>query len=547
MCYNNQLMDWNTLLVALTSLASFLLALFVFIKGPQRQVNQTMALFSLSVAVWTFGQALGGVVEAKSSVLFWTRLNVGAAVLLPAFYFHFILVLIGRQSKLLWATYAAASLLLLLLPTAWFIRDVAPVASHRYYPQAGIVYPFFAAYLGLTFLYAFWLLARQYRQSSGERRNQLLYVVLASLIGFSGGITAFLPVWGVDFPQLSNYALPIYVLIAVYAIIKHRLLDISVVLRAGLIYSVLTLIFAGFFALAILLTNYLFLSVGHFNPLWTTLLVVFVSVVVFQPLRNRVQAAVDRLFFRGEYRYRRALDQLSAENQRLFRTLLQADKLAALGTLAAGMAHEIKNPLASIKGMTQVLTENLHDGGFIHDYMELVPRQLERINRIVENLLQAGRARPAEKKEMDVNHLIGEIMDLNRPLCVRQEIEVDLNLPPLPLLWGDPEQLHQVLNNLILNAIQALPKGGRLSIQSQLTSQNQICVEIKDNGLGIPSDKIDYIFDPFFSLKEAGSGLGLFVAYRIIQEHGGSIEVESAPERGTKFKVCLPIRPKRSA
>ncbi|MBU0672562.1 MAG: hypothetical protein KJ732_06015 [Candidatus Margulisbacteria bacterium] len=524
-----------------------MLAIFVFSKGKEKAVNRTLALFSLTLAVWTLAQSIGEMAEAKAVVLIWTRINVGAAVLLPVLYLHFILSLLelkDGKKKILQIAYGLDLIFLVLVFTPWFVKDVAPVAGFKYYPQAGIVYPFFAIYLFSCFLYSLVQLVLALRQAGGENYRRLLYVFVASVVGFFGGATTFFPVFNIAFPVISHFALPIYVAITVYAIVRHKLLDITILVREGLIYSCLTILFAGFYVLVVLIANYLVSYFVHLNPLVTMFMVVFVSVIIFQPVRNRVQRMVDRVFFMGEYRYQKTINDLSEENRKLFRGLLQADKVSALGTLAAGMAHEIKNPLASIRAMTQILPENLNDKEFLKDYNEMIPRQLERINRIVENLLKVGKTAKLERLEVDINSIIREAVELNASLCKKQEIEIALNLNPLPKIIADPEQLQLVFTNLILNAVQAMPDEGKLAISSSMSIE-RIVVQVADNGSGIPADKLDDIFDPFFSLKEKGTGLGLFTAYRIIQEHGGSIEVASQQGKGTKFTIWLPIKPKQ--
>ena len=477
-----------------------------------------------------------------------TRVNVGAAGLLPVFYLHFILSLLQfdlKQKNILRVAYFFGLVFILLVFTPLFVKDVVPAAGFKYYPSPGIVYPFFALYLFSCFIYGFVRLVLALRRISGADHQRLLYVFVASLIGFAGGVTAFFPVFNINFPVLSHFSLPVYVAITVYAIVKHKLLNISIIVREGLVYSALTVLFAGFYVLVVLFANY---SLSHFvrsSPILTTVLVVFVSVMIFQPVRDRVQSVVDRLFFMGEYRYQKTINDLSEENRRLFRTLLQADKLSALGTLSAGMAHEIKNPLASLAAMTQILPENSGDEEFMNDYREMVPRQLERINQIVEKLLKAGETSRLEKKHADVNSIMAEVLELNAGLSKRQRVEMLLRLDPLPAVFADPGQLQLVFSNLVLNAVQAMPEGGRLEIAGW-ESGGRIFIQVADKGVGIPADKLDKIFDPFFSLRGEGTGLGLFTAYRIIQEHGGMIEVESQVGKGTKFTLWLPIKPEPS-
>ncbi len=530
-----------------TSIASLALGLFVYFKGKAKLPNITLGLLSASIALWCFAQFMGEVAATKTAVLYWTRGGIAAAVCIPVFFLHFTLSLVDRldrERKVIYAVYGLGLLFFALDLSPYFVMDVSPIMGYRYYPQAGLVYPFFAVFLFVCFGYGFWRLVLTYTKSSGARRNQLLYVLFACLIGFSGGSTTFFPIWNVNFPVLSHFALPLYLLITVYAILKHRLLDISIIVRQGLIYSALTLLFAGFYALVILSANYWLAYFIPFSPVVTILLVVFVSVLVFQPLKDRVQGLVDRLFSMGEYRYRKTINDLSIENQQLLKSLLRADKLASLGTMSAGMAHEIKNPLASIKGLTQVLDENLDDPEFIRKYQAVLDRQIERINNIVEKLLKFGRPQHLEIGDIDLNQLIDDVLALFEAQCQKNNIKISRPKIGLPKIVGDAEQMTQVLTNLVLNAIEAMPDGGQLMIEAKAKGSG-IEIKVEDTGVGIGADKIDSIFDPFYSNKEQGTGMGLAVAYRSIKGHNGDIQVESQLGKGTKFTLWLPIKQKQ--
>lgn len=542
-------MNPNDGLLLFTAAASLALGIFVLLQGPRKLPNLALALFSASMAVWCFGQFMGGVAGEKGAVLFWTRLNIAGAVLIPVFYLYFILAFIERGKenlRLLSVAFFLAAVFLLLDFTPLFVADVAPRFAFRFYPVPGVIYPFFALYLAALFGIGFFKLVGFLRQSEGVKNNQAKYVFVASLIGFLGGITAFLPVFNIDFPVLSNYSLPLYLAITVYVIAKHKLLDINLVMREGLVYSLLTFLFAGFYALSILLANRFFQDITRRNEFLTIFMVVFISVLVFQPLREIIQQWVDRLFFKGKYYYQKAISDLSAENVKLYRGLLQADKLAALGTIAAGMAHEIKNPLASIKGLTQVLPENLGDNEFIRKYSEIVPRQLDRINRIVEDLLDFGHPRELPVGEVKIDKALEEVLRLVENQCRKSNTEIIREIRSVPVISGNAERILQAFMNLILNAIQAMPNGGKMLVASKLLSGDRIEIEISDSGKGIPEDNLPNIFDPFYTTKGTGSGMGLAVAYRIIKEHGGEIDVDSELGAGTTFKICLPIKRKQS-
>lgn len=539
-----------------TATVSAALGIFVFLQGRRKLANIFLALFSAALSGWCFGQLVGEAAGSKEVVLFWTRFNTAAAIFIPVFFLHFILAFVKQEKEnriMLSFAYLAAVVLLILDFTPWFVADVAPRFGRFYpvpgivYPVPGIVYPVFPIYLLLIVAIGFLRLIAFMKESKGEVNNQAKYVFIASVVGFAGGITAFFPVFNLDLPVISHFFLPLYLAIAVYAIVKHKLLDINVIIREGLVYTTLTVFFAGFYALMIFLTGRFFQNLTRFDEIVTSIIVVFASVLVFQPLRDRVQRGVDRLFFRGEFFYQKTINYLSAENLKLYRSLLQADKLAALGTIAAGMAHEIKNPLASIKGLTQVLPENLEDSGFIQKYSEIVPRQIERINRIVEDLLDFGHPKELAIGEVKIEEILGEVLRLVENQCRKSNIEIIREFYPVPLISADSERLSQAFMNVILNAVQAMPGGGKLLIGCKPLSNDEIEVEISDSGKGIPEDKLPNIFDPFFTTKGTGTGMGLAVTYRIVKEHGGKIEVESEPGAGTTFKIWLPIKPKRSA
>lgn len=539
-------MNINTLLVLITALASSILAFIVIYKGYNRVSNLTLGLFSIALSVWLLAQGMGALFNDRGIVLLWTRVNMGAAVWIPILYLHFIISILDFNKKakigILFA-YVIGAIFTCLDFTPLFVKDVVPTAEYAFYPQAGIVYPYFTIFLLFCFAIGFLLLFLKLLKPEPGQFQKLLYIFIASIIGVAGGLTTYFPMYGINFPVISHFALPVYVAISAYAIIRHKLIDLSIVIREGLVYSFLMISFAAIYALMILLAEKSLKNIPGFSEYWAMVVVVGVSVAIFQPLRNWIQSVVDRIFYRGAYYYQKTIDDLSSDNVKLFNSLVRADKLAAMGTLAAGMAHEIKNPLAAIKGMTQILPENLNDQEFIKDYTEMVPRQLDRINKIVENLLKAGKSNKPEKKEANINEIMEEVLDFHAGICKKQNIDVVKKLNKPPKLFVDLEQIHQVFTNIILNAIQAMPKGGRLEVKT-LPIRGGAMVQISDNGIGISQDKINQIFDPFFSLKDTGTGLGLFTAYRIIQGHKGSIEVESALGKGATFKICLYTNPR---
>ncbi|MFH1386754.1 MAG: ATP-binding protein [bacterium] len=543
--YQMNLNGWPLLFTALASVVLGVLAIY---NGPKKSSNILLTLLTLSIGLWCFAQYIGGILPDKGAVLFWTRLNLAAAILIPIFYLHFVIDLVGQTKKSFWLlalAYGAALILFVLDLTSLFVADVAPRFDLGFYPVAGPAYFLFPIYFFALFFVGVIKLYLGLKESRGEKNNQIKYIFLASLVGFLGGGTAFFPIFGFDVPILINFTIPLCLTIITYAIVRHKLISLNLVIREGLVYSGLTIFFAGFYALAIVFANRLFQNIAGLNDFMVTIAVVFISVLVFQPLREQIQGRVDRLFFRGNYYYEKTINDLN-------QSLQQADKMAALGVIAAGMAHEIKNPLASIKGLTQILPENLDDKEFIKKYNDIVPRQLDRINRIVEDLLAFGQPKNLAVSEVRVDKILDEVVRLVENQCRKADIEIIRDYQPIPPIQADEERLTQAFLNIILNAVQSMPKGGALTIRTnQLTNlqtnQPQLAIELSDTGAGIPPEKLAKIFDPFYTTKERGSGLGLSVTYRIIKEHGGEIVVTSQEGEGTTFKICLPTRRARSA
>jgi signal transduction histidine kinase len=228
-------------------------------------------------------------------------------------------------------------------------------------------------------------------------------------------------------------------------------------------------------------------------------------------------------------------EMLNAQKQ-----LLLADKLSSLGRVAAGMAHEIKNPLAAIKGMTQSIERNPNDPEILKDFKEVVPKEIDRLNHLIENLVRLGKTPKLQFSSVNLKALIEDNIKLFESRCRDHQIKIIKDLNPVPEVKADPEQLTQVFTNLILNAIQAMPQGGELRLGT-VAAQDKITIEISDTGAGIPEDKLKQIFEPFFSTKEEGMGLGLAITYKIIKDHGGEIMVESRLGQGSVFRIVVPV------
>jgi signal transduction histidine kinase len=224
--------------------------------------------------------------------------------------------------------------------------------------------------------------------------------------------------------------------------------------------------------------------------------------------------------------------------------LARADRLAVLGTLAAGVAHEVRNPLVSVRTFIELLPERLHDEEFRTSFRDLTLAEIERICALLNDLLAFARPAPGHEEASDLNALVLQTVRLLEPegrKCgVSLATRCAAGLLPVAVEEG---RLKQVLMNVILNAIQASAARGAVEIstrQSPPPDEGWSIVEVVDSGPGIPPELAPHIFDPFVTTKETGSGLGLHVAQRIASDHGGAIRARSGPDGGTIFAIHLP-------
>ncbi|MDI6802083.1 MAG: ATP-binding protein [Thermodesulfovibrionales bacterium] len=234
-------------------------------------------------------------------------------------------------------------------------------------------------------------------------------------------------------------------------------------------------------------------------------------------------------------RLKESVDAIKTAQENLVRT----EKLYALGEFSAGLAHEIKNPLTSVKMLMQAAKES--GKPFCTTDIEIIEGEINRIDRIVKEFLAFARPAKTERIATDINELVKEVVTLSRLKLEQSNITVIERLDPaIPMLMVDPDGIKQVFLNIVLNAGQAMEQGGVLTVNST-SGDSKVSVCIHDTGTGISEENLKRIFDPFFTTKEDGTGMGLAIAYSIIKEHGGDIMVDSMPDEGTMVSILLPV------
>jgi two-component system nitrogen regulation sensor histidine kinase GlnL len=227
-----------------------------------------------------------------------------------------------------------------------------------------------------------------------------------------------------------------------------------------------------------------------------------------------------------------------------------ADRLVAFSVFGAAMAHEIKNPLLGIRGAAQLLAEELADSG-LREYSDVVVREADRLNALLEEMLDFARPHPLRRGSVNLHEVLDTVVTLERASCEARGVSCKQDYDPsLPNLWADRDRLVQVFLNLVRNAWEAMPHGGTLTLATKTATGlgrvrpaggPMLLVEVSDEGSGISPEDQAKLFTPFYTTKAKGSGLGLVVSHKIIEEHGGRCSIKSLPGQGTTVHVYLPV------
>ena len=248
---------------------------------------------------------------------------------------------------------------------------------------------------------------------------------------------------------------------------------------------------------------------------------------------------------RAEAALRESEEHLRNQAQELEQQLLASGRLVAVGELTASMAHEFNNPLGIILGFAEGLLESMDPADPEYAHVRIIAEEAKRCEKLVQELLEFGRPKSADFIRTDVEQIIQKTVNLVQPHAAKNRVETSVRIQEeLPLMCADPQQLQQILLNLTLNAVDAMPKGGTLSVGAARQASDGMLITVTDTGIGIDADLLPRIFQPFFtSKKRRGLGLGLPICDRIVKAHGGKISVKSRPGEGTTFEIYLPLMP----
>lgn len=511
----------------LTAASALGLGIFAFYKNPKNPLHRCLLRLNIVVALWSFLLFLHYISKTQSAALLSARLLHMPAVFIPACFLHFIINLLGiYKRKAIRVSYSLSILFLILSVTPYFISHVEPKLQFRFYATAGFLYIFWiAAYISIVG-YGIYLMVKNYHLFSDVKKNQIIYVLSASLIGFAGGATIYPLFYNIDIAPFGEHIIFLYPVIFTIAVLKHNLLDLNVVIKRTIVYSVSLILITLLYLLTVLLTERLLRNVVGYQSLWSTIIAIVAIALLFTPLKNRVESIADRVYVRGAYK-------------RLKKELLESDKRKAIAELAAGLAHEIRNPLTAIKTFAEYLPQKFDDPNFREDFSRIVSSEADKINSLISQLLEF--AKPSALNISAIH--IHELLDYNLKLLSSEMLKANVALvkhygAENDIVNADSNKLKHVFLNIIKNSIEAMKSGGTLEVTTSRSGES-FKIDITDTGAGIRPKDLGRIFEPFFSAKEKGTGLGLTIARSIIQEHGGAISVKSEMSRGSSFIVTL--------
>ena len=268
---------------------------------------------------------------------------------------------------------------------------------------------------------------------------------------------------------------------------------------------------------------------------------------------NRVFCAVGTLtgiLADRERRQKTALQQKTEQLKKLyselhdnFEHLKRTERLHALGQLSAGLAHEIRNPLASIEGAARVIQREQYSSERHSEFLDIIQKECRRLSGLLANFLDFAKPRFPDLTKVEANALLESVIALAQHAAAQNRFVFRKEISNgFSTIHCDAEQLKQVLLNLTINAMQAMPMGGAITFAARRTD-SQVLLEVHDEGSGIDLDNAEKIFDPFFTTKHTGSGLGLSVAHQIVLQHGGSLTISRNTQQGATFRIALPLPP----
>ena len=532
-------MSFYSAVMGINSICAFAIALVIFLSRTRQVVHLTYALLTLLIFWWTFCYFIWAFQTDVASASRWLRFLFYPICFVGVAMFHFILIFTGhlkRYGKYLWVGYGLGCLFAGVNARNGFVQGVRPMGPFPFHPVASPWLFVYQVVLLFYVVFGFYVLWVSSRTAPEPARTRLRYFLITGVIAWMGAWTNVCYWYGItQVPPLGNPAITFYLLASAYLIFKHDILGLNLLLKRTFVYALLTLFIALIYAVSIVVSEKLFQHFLGYSSLLGSLLAGALIAVLFNPLRDWTEGFIAQLFFGKD------ILELSTENLRMKEELLKQDRLKSVALFAAGMAHEIKNPITAIRVFAEYLPKKYEDPEFRGKFARIVRQEAERITGIVEDLLMFSKPSEPRRRACDLPRLLNDLMDLLSGDLLKGRVTAQLDLgPEAAQVYADPDQIKQALLNVMMNGIEAMePGGGTLTLRT-LRSGKSVLILVEDTGCGIPQDKMPHLFDPFFTGKEDGTGLGLAITHSIVEKNGGKIRVESRPGEWTRFTFELP-------
>ncbi len=523
----------------INAFCALIITSIIFFKRGRKPIQVTYGLFSLMLFFYGFFYWHWSSETDLSKALFWFKLVMYPTCVIHVVYFHFTLEICNRIQpfkRILIAGYVLCFLFVLLnhfnvLYDLHYVRSRLPFL---FWPHALPQLSFLIAFEVLSIFFSFYVLSISAKESFGISKVRYKYLLGAGVIGWTGAITNWIHFYDTIFiPPLGNAMISVYLLFTFYLIFKHDLLGLDLVIKRTFVYTLLTLSISLTYALFVTLSERIFHAYMGYSSFIGSALAALTIAIMFVPLRDAIIKFIDKRFFGM------SIQELSQENLQMRQSLQNQDRMKAVATLAAGMAHEIKNPLTSIRTFVEYLPQKYDDPDFREKFSRIVVDEVDRVNNIVKQLLEFSKPAPPDLRPILVGDLLDQTLGLLNNNMVRYNIEVAKEFDMYAMVQADRNQLKQAFLNLFLNAIQSMRDGGKLHVSVRTEQGGKTRISISDTGSGMTPDQIQHAFDPFFTTKEDGTGLGLAIVHSIITKHGGKIEIKSEVGKGTTVSVFL--------
>jgi len=497
---------WEQILYFAASAGNLFLANLVAFRARRARGALPIALLCVSLFLWDFGQ--GALLRGGPGP--WSTLRLVGSAMAPGFLWHFVLAFTGRDQALrpwLIAVYIASGLFTLCTAGALVSQHLFEMVDGRVWNviYLSVFFPIFLISLRLVYL-------RRRDVQTPVERNAVNFVAMALAVAVVMGFTELVHRFVIWIHPMGHIGSVLCTLLLAVAILRHRLLEKQAPIR--MVFFVL-LLAASVIVVIILISSHL----GRTRHVFV------IGAVVITTLLALYRTVFIRLYEQAQRR----------------------ERLALIGTMAAGVAHEIRNPLASIKGAAQFVQKDLEPTPGKEDakeYLKLLVGEVDRLNGVVEAFLTYARPMDPRKQDVALDAFLRDLLRLHAASFPPSVQVVTAFEAELPAVHVDGPLLTMAVTNVIRNAVEVMPEGGTLTIRTSGVAsalRSWAAIEIEDTGPGIARGDAERIFQPFYTTKTKGTGLGLAIALRVLEAHGGDITVENLAPHGCRFTFLLPL------